>query len=167
MAFPEQEVPLILIVFLGSLGSAFILFYRNFLCPKESTALIQKGYVGLSVLSIFLSIVSVLNGNKKQFLFSWGLSGVLLLYSIGSLFLPSEYRRCMITWSDVFLVGLSVAFFLMRFYASMLLTYDRARQKRGSKSLVRPISKPADFYTLNYPNSLKTQDKIFNQPEII
>lgn len=167
MAFPEQEVPLILIFFLGSLGSAFILCFRNFLCPKESTLSIQKAYAGLSLLAIFLGMVSLSNGAKKYFLLSWGLSGILLLYAFVSFFLPSGYSRPMITWSDVFLVGLSVAFFFMRFYASLLLRYDRARQKVGPKSLIRPIAKPADFYTLSYPNSVQIQGKIFGQPEII
>lgn len=153
MKFPEQEIPLILIVFLGAFGSAFILFYRNFLCPKESTTLPQKIYVVASLVSTFLSIVSVLNPNKTLFLFNWILSGTLLIYSIASLFLPSVCSRSMITWSDVFLVGLSMTFFFMRLYASMLLIYDRARRKPGPISLIRPIPKPFDLYTVDQPNS--------------
>lgn len=153
MNLPEQEVPLILIVFLGSLGSAFILLYRNFLCPKEQTALIQKVYVCGGLLSSFLSITSMLSPNRTIFLFNWILSGFLTLYSVLSLFLSSAYGRSMITWSDFFLVGLSVFFFLMRLYASMLLMYDRTKRKNEPKSLIRPISKTEDFYTVDYPNS--------------
>jgi hypothetical protein len=156
MAFPEQEVPLILIVFLGSLGSAFILLYRNFLCPKEETVLVQKVFVFASLVSSFLSVTSVLNPNKTIFLFHWILSCILLIYSVTAIFLPSAYSRSMVTWSDVLLVGLGVSFFFMRVYASLLLTYDRARQKGAPPSFIRrPISTPDDLYTLNYPNSMK------------
>lgn len=153
MEFPEQEVPLILIVFLGSLGSALLLFYRNFLCPKTSTAFVQKVYVGSSLLSIFLGVISVLNPNKTLFFFNWVLSGILLLYSIVALFLSSDYSLGMTTWSDVFLIGLSIAFFFMRAYASLLLTYDRAKQKPDSVGLIRPIPKPFDLYTIDQPNN--------------
>ncbi len=152
MAFPEQEVPLILIIFLGSFGSAFILFYRHFLCPKESSGTMQKVYVFGSLAASFLGVASVLCANRTLFLFNWILSGLLICYSVVSLFLPSNCKTRMITWSDFFLVGLTVAFFILRYYASLLLTYDRIRQKKGNPSLLRPIPKPFDLYTVDYPN---------------
>ena len=152
MAFPEQEVPLILIIFLGSFGSAFIIFYRHFLCPKEPAETIQKVYVFSSLIASFLSVTSVLCANRTLFLFNWILSGLLMLYSVMALFLPSSYKTRMLTWSDFFLVCLTVSFFLIRLYASLLLTYDRFRQKKKEPNLIRPIPKPFDLYTVDSPN---------------
>ena len=129
MLITEQEIPLILIIFLGSLGSVFLLMYQNFLCPKKSTHTIQKVYVGASVFGIFLSILCVVCSNKFLNGVNWILSGVLISYFLVSFFLPGEYSRGMLTWSDFFLMLLGLSCQVLRLYASLLLTYDRARNK--------------------------------------
>lgn len=152
MVVPEQETPLILLVFLGALGSSLILFYRNFLRPKEPTVLLQKVYVFSSLLSSFLGVVSILNKNKTLLLYNWILSGLLMLYSVVALFLPSPYKISIMTWSDFFLVGLFVSFLVLRVYASLLLIYDRARRITDPKVSVRSIPKPEDLNTINIPD---------------
>ena len=129
MAICEQEIPLILIIFLSSVGSVFLLIYQNFLCPKKSTKTLQKAYVGASILQICLGIVCVMCPSKTLNIINWILSGILILYFIAAFFLPSEYSLGMLTWSDFFLKVVGFACLLMRLYASLLLTYDRVQTK--------------------------------------
>jgi|GEM_PF-5695379 len=125
MEITEQDVPLVLIIFLGSLGSFGLLLYQNFLYPKDCTNRVQKAYVVGNLFALFSNLLCVLFPSKILSSINFVLLGVLFFYFILSFFLPKGYSLPMLTWSDVFLTMLSVFFLAVRLYATGLLTYER------------------------------------------
>ncbi len=120
-ALTDSQFPVAMLIVLGGIGYIMLAVYCDLLLPKGAKSSVFDFAVLVGIVGSALGLAAIFIDNRKLFTLSWFLVGLDIIYSIISFFLPSEYSVSLYTWSDIFLLFVSISFFIMQYYAGALL----------------------------------------------